>query len=102
MLAAGNAIDPFWQIFQQHNTVEILNILEKYRIGNLNEADEIHMDKSNDPWINEPKRHSILKVASQKPFNAEPSVSILPDSFITPVYNFFLFNNLYYIVRINY
>lgn len=35
MLAAGSAIDPFWHTYQQHNTTEILNLLETYRIGNL-------------------------------------------------------------------
>lgn len=33
MLAAGAAIDPFWHTYQQHNTTEILNLLETYRIG---------------------------------------------------------------------
>lgn len=33
MLAAGGAIDPFWHTYQQHNTTEILNLLETYRIG---------------------------------------------------------------------
>lgn len=35
MLAAGGAIDPFWHTYQQHNTTEILNLLETYRIGNF-------------------------------------------------------------------
>lgn len=34
MLAAGGAIDPFWLTYQQHNTTEILTLLETYRIGN--------------------------------------------------------------------
>lgn len=35
MLAAGGAIDPFWHTYQQHNTKEILELLETYRIGNF-------------------------------------------------------------------
>lgn len=33
MLAAGGAIEPFWHTYQQHNTTEILALLETFRIG---------------------------------------------------------------------
>lgn len=84
MLAAGSAIDPFWHIFQQHNTPEILELLETFRIGNLNEDEQVDTKDMHDPWSGEPKRHPILKAASAKPFNAEPPISILTDSFLTP------------------
>ncbi len=35
MLAAGGAIDPFWAMYAQHNTDEVCQMLEGYRIGNL-------------------------------------------------------------------
>ncbi len=35
MLAAGGAIDPFWAMYAQHNTEEVRNMLEGYRIGEL-------------------------------------------------------------------
>lgn len=85
MMAAGGAIDSFWNVYQQHNTPQILELLETYRIGNLNAEDDIGIKDQFDPWSNEPKRHPLLRVASQKPFNAEPPSSILIDSFITPV-----------------
>jgi len=47
-----------------------------------------------DPYANEPKRHPILKVHSQKPFNAEPPVSLLVDNFITPTELFYVRNHL--------
>lgn len=84
MLAAGSAIDPFWHIFQQHNTPEVLQLLETFRIGNLNEDEQVGTKDLHDPWCSEPKRHPILKPASAKPFNAEPPITILTDSFITP------------------
>lgn len=84
MLAAGGAIDPFWHIFQQHNTEEVLNLLETFRIGNLKPEELVSTKDMADPWVAEPKRHPILKPASLKPFNAEPPPSILIDSFITP------------------
>lgn len=33
MMAAGNAIDPFWNLYAVHKQPEILKILETYRIG---------------------------------------------------------------------
>ena len=35
MLAAGGAIDPFWAMYAQHNTAEVRQMLEGYRIGTL-------------------------------------------------------------------
>lgn len=33
MMAAGNAIDPFWNLYAVHKQPQILKILETYRIG---------------------------------------------------------------------
>lgn len=84
MLAAGSAIDPFWHIYQQHNQADVLSLLETFRIGNLNAADDVGTKDLFDPWSNEPKRHPLLRPTSLKPFNAEPPSSILIDSFLTP------------------
>ena len=35
MLAAGGAIDPFWAMYAQHQTAEVRQLLEGYRIGTL-------------------------------------------------------------------
>ena len=35
MLAAGGAIDPFWAMYAQHQTSEVRQLLEQYRIGTL-------------------------------------------------------------------
>uniref|UniRef100_A0A182NC90 sulfite oxidase n=1 Tax=Anopheles dirus TaxID=7168 RepID=A0A182NC90_9DIPT len=94
MLAAGGAIDPFWHIFQQHNTKEVLSLLETYRIGNLRADDVVGTKDLHDPWSGEPKRHPILKAATQKPFNAEPPASVLVDSFLTPNEFFYVRNHL--------
>ncbi|XP_055699401.1 sulfite oxidase, mitochondrial isoform X1 [Phlebotomus papatasi] len=94
MLGAGSAIDPFWHVFQQHNTPEVLTLLETFRIGNLNPEDQVSTRDMGDPWSGEPRRHPILKPAAQKPFNAEPPPSILIDSFITPNEFFYVRNHL--------
>eukprot|EP00392_Amoebophrya_sp_AT5.2_P016946 g17256.t1 len=42
MQAAGKAIDPYWNVYQQHfRTSEAMELLEKYKIG------EIHPDEDN-------------------------------------------------------
>lgn len=84
LVGAGSSIDPFWNIYQQHNTAEILNLLETFRIGNLAQEDEVDTNDLLDPWSNEPKRHATLKPTSTKPFNAEPPPSLLVEKFITP------------------
>ena len=35
MLAAGGALDPFWAMYAQHNTDEVRQMLEGYRVGKL-------------------------------------------------------------------
>jgi cytochrome b involved in lipid metabolism len=35
MLAAGGAIDPFWAMYAQHDTGQVREILEGYRVGTL-------------------------------------------------------------------
>ncbi|XP_058130272.1 sulfite oxidase, mitochondrial [Anopheles ziemanni] len=94
MLAAGGAIDPFWHVFQQHNTKEVLTLLESYRIGNLRADDVVGTKDLHNPWAAEPKRHPILKPATLQPFNAEPPASILVDSFLTPNEFFYVRNHL--------
>lgn len=39
-----------------------------------------------DPYANDPRRHGILKVHSEKPYNAEPPAELLVESFYTPKY----------------
>lgn len=86
LLAAGSSVEPFWSLYAVHKKPEILLMMEEYRIGNLARGEEkLAMVNVDDPYANEPKRHPILKVHSQKPFNAEPPLSLLVDNFITPM-----------------
>ena len=39
LLAAATAVDPFWALYSQHKTPEVLEILEGYRIGRLDVKD---------------------------------------------------------------
>ena len=35
MLAAGSAIDPYWNLYAVHKNEEVYQILEQYKIGSL-------------------------------------------------------------------
>lgn len=89
MLGAGSSIDSFWQTYQFHQQPKILEMLEQYRIGNLKTEDREVIEKESDPYLNEPERNPDLIVKSEIPFNAEPSLGVLIENFITPVENFY-------------
>lgn len=91
MLAAGGAIDPFWAMYAQHNTDQVKEILEEYRIGNL----EGGATPVEDPYANEPKdRHPSLSVRSRTPLNAETPMELLAEALITPNDLFYIRNHL--------
>lgn len=70
-------------------------MLEKYRIGNLiideaNNKKKSSFENKNDPFQNDPKRHPLLTVLTEKPFNAETPKQFSVDSIITPNELFFV------------
>lgn len=85
MMAAGGSVEPFWELYAVHKQKSVLDILESYRIGNLDENDQIEIDTS-DPFGGDPKRHPALQPRSKKPFNAEPPPELLVEKFVTPKY----------------
>jgi sulfite oxidase len=60
--------------------------MEQYRVGNLKKGEETLAMAGNteDPYGYEPRRHPVLTVRNQKPFNAEPPPALLVENFITP------------------
>ncbi len=98
MLAAGGAIDPYWEVFAQHNTEEVYEMLEELRIGNISPEDRKKLAKQGGakegPYANDPHRSPILKVNTQEPFNAETPTVLLTQTFLTPNDLFFVRNHL--------
>ena len=41
MMAAGGAIDPFWQMYPFHKVDSVKELLVKYKIGQLHKDDQI-------------------------------------------------------------
>ncbi len=85
LMAAGASAEPFWSIYTVHHNPEVFQMLEQHRIGNLKkEAQKSSESNPNDPYRNEPSRHKLLKVLTQKPFNAETPKVFSVDNIITP------------------
>jgi sulfite oxidase len=98
LLAAGRAIDPFWNVFTIHNTSDTRELLENYRIGDLlaAELDDPQGNQSTGLELlfdNEPERDSSLKMHSSRPCNAESAMESL-NTFITPNEKFYVRNHL--------
>ncbi|KAK9508369.1 hypothetical protein O3M35_005950 [Rhynocoris fuscipes] len=94
LMAAGGSIDPFWNLYAIHKQDHILEMLEKYRIGNLDKEDAKGSKDDSDPYAWEPRRHPALMKSSDKPFCAEPPTQFLIQSHITPQELFFVRNHL--------
>lgn len=60
--------------------------MEKYRIGNLSKEDTVKARsfKHGDMFETDPIRHPDLLPATSKPFNGEPRIELLTDSYLTP------------------
>jgi len=84
LIAAGSSVEPFWVLYGIHKNLHVFKILESLRVGNLKKEDIVQVSDVGDPYAKEPLRHSALRVANLKPFNAETPRSLLCDSFFTP------------------
>uniref|UniRef100_A0A914CJ72 sulfite oxidase n=1 Tax=Acrobeloides nanus TaxID=290746 RepID=A0A914CJ72_9BILA len=98
LMAAGGSLEPFWALYAQHKTKEVLEILETLRIGNIDPEEVIKASVKahnvDDPFSGDPLRHPALKVNAEKPFNAESPPLLLVESFLTPNPLFFIRNHL--------
>jgi len=85
LLAAGAAIDPFWAMYNQHTTKQVLTILSGLRIGTLYPSEEIVKVDFEDPYSKEPPRVNLGIVRCEKPFNSETVIELIPDNYLTPI-----------------
>lgn len=93
--AAGGPLEPYFELYAQHKDDFVLELLEEYRIGDLNAADAKKIEaKAKDPYALEPIRVDALEVRSQKPYNAEPPPDTLVLSHHTPNELFYVRNHL--------
>jgi len=95
LLASGAAIEPYWNTYRQHFSSNLPSLyLEKLKIGVLAEADQQRIDDRaelvEDPYLNEPERHSALIVHTEQPANMETPYAQLTDNYITPSEIFYI------------
>ncbi len=91
--AAGGSIDAYWNIFTIHKKQDVYDILEQYKIGEIDPLDlvngQLPQQAIDDPFLTDPARDPHLRVLTAKPCDAEtPSMGLEP--FLTP-------NNMFYV-----
>ena len=97
LLAAGGPLEPYWNIYKQHDADWVRELLDELIIGELvpDEAWEQQQVENSTvgnegPYSNDPVRHPALIVQSTTPFNAETPAQLLTASQTTP-------NDLFYV-----
>lgn len=93
LMANGNDLEPFWDVYKLHYRPHIQHLLQDFRIGNLSDSDA---EKSRDEthfvnqFTDEPLRpRSVLRMASERPCNSGARLHEYTKQFFTP-------NPLYY------
>ena len=62
MMAAGKAIDPFWNLYRQHyNTETAKDYLAEMKIGVLDPSEKREEVDETNPYSKDPQRHPGLK-----------------------------------------
>lgn len=96
--AAGSAIEPYWNIFTIHKKDDVQQILEQYRIGDVDERDlkdgHVPHGAVDDLFQDDPARDSRLLFLTERPCNAETPSSALT-SFITDTAMFYVRHHLW-------
>jgi sulfite oxidase len=85
-MAAGQDLEPYWDVYRQHFRGHVIEWMEKFRIGSLTPEDALKAKefKFGDMFETDPIRHPDLMPATSKPFNGEPKIERLVEDYITP------------------
>jgi len=99
----GADLESYWKVYDFHNSrPHIQQLMEEYRIGNLSAADAkkseaLSKDAFSSYYENDPERpradQGDLRVTSVHPWNSEPLMHKLVESFFTPNDLFFVRNH---------
>lgn len=94
---AGRSLDPVFRVWKMHYSQHVLNLLEKYRIGNICHEDLEQSKQYPEPpdlYADEPPRSCNQVPLSFKPFNSGPTPKLLIDNFVTPSESCYIRNHL--------
>ena len=88
MMAAGGAVDSFWQLYPQHlRSPSVAAALEELRIGTLSAAEAAEVASelpAGNPYASDPPLHPALRLHARTPATAEPPLELLAHDFLTP------------------
>lgn len=96
-MAAGQDLEPYWEVYRQHLRGHVVDWMEKHRIGSLSKEEAEAASKSfefGDAYETDPVRDPNLLPCTQKPFNGEPRIDLLTRDYITPNELFYVRNHL--------
>ncbi|KAJ5454877.1 Sulfite oxidase [Penicillium daleae] len=75
LAASGGSLEPYWDIFTIHKRPDVYEILEQYKIGEIDDADlkdgRVPHDAIVDPFQHDPGRDARLVTLTPRPRNAE-------------------------------
>mmetsp|Transcript_9031 Transcript_9031/g.22031 ORF Transcript_9031/g.22031 Transcript_9031/m.22031 type:complete len:678 (+) Transcript_9031:359-2392(+) len=93
LMAAGQDLEPYWDVYRQHFRDHVQEWMETNRIGNLSPEDAVRSraetGKIGDMFETDPVRSKDLLPATSKPFNGEPRIELLTEDYITPNHLFY-------------
>jgi len=96
--AAGGSIDPYWNIFTIHKRSDVYEILEQYKIGEIEEKDlidgQVPIQAIEDPFMSDPAPDTRLHILTARPCNAETPGKALSE-FCTPNETFYVRNHMW-------
>ena len=97
LLAAGQAVEPFWSIYRQHYNSKLPGtIMPGLLIGYIHPDDVVPVDESvaaDDPYKDDPVVSPVHVFHQRKPVNSEAPSTLMSDSWITPEHYWFKRNH---------
>lgn len=96
LMAAGQDLEPYWEVYRQHFRGHIVTWMEKYRIGNLSpeETEVAKNGQFGDMYEMDPIRDPNNLPCTVKPWCGEPRIDLLTKDYITPNELFYVRNHL--------
>lgn len=97
-MAAGQDLEPYWEVCWQHFRGHIVEWMEQHRIGNLSKEDREKVENNQisfgDAYETDPIRDTNLLGCQQKPWCGETRIDLLTEDYITPNELFYVRNHL--------
>ena len=96
-MAAGQDLEPYWEVYRQHYRGHVVDWMERYRIGNLSPEDAAKARKEiafGDQYETDPVRDPNLLPCTEKPWCGEPRIDLLTNDYLTPNELFYVRNHL--------